>query len=148
MLKIALGSDHGGLALKQEIFKYLHAVGYEVVDCGTNSSESCHYPIYGMAVAQLVANRECDFGIVVCTTGEGICMAANKVKGVRCGIAYNDEVAELMRKHNDANVIAFGAKFMKTFDVIKRIEIFLHTEFEGGRHQVRVDMLSEIESRK
>lgn len=147
MLKIALGCDHGGLELKEEIFKYLKAEGYEVVDAGTSSQESCHYPVYGAAVGELVATRQCDFGIVVCTSGEGICMAVNKVKGARCGIAYNNEVAKLMRQHNDANVIAFGAKFMSTEDVLERIDIFLHTDFEGGRHQVRVDMLSEIESR-
>ena len=148
MLKIAIGSDHGGLELKEEVFKYLKSKKYEVIDVGTNSHESCHYPIYGAAVANLVASRECDFGIVICTSGEGICMAANKVKGVRCGIAYNDEVAKLMRQHNDANVIAFGQKFMETNDVLKRIDIFLNTEFEGGRHQTRVDMISELETRK
>ena len=148
MLRIAIGSDHGGIDLKEEIFKYLKSKGYEVVDVGTNSHDSCHYPIFGAAVAYLVAKKECDFGVVVCTSGEGICMAANKVKGVRCGIAYNDEVAKLMRQHNDANVIAFGAKFMETNDVLKRLQIFLDTEFEGGRHQTRVDMISELETRK
>lgn len=148
MLKIAIGSDHGGIELKEEIFKHLKTKGYEVVDVGTNSHESCHYPIFGAAVANLVSTKECDFGIVVCTSGEGICIAANKVKGVRCGIAYNDEVAKLMRQHNDANVIAFGQKFMETNDVLKRVDIFLNTEFEGGRHQTRVDMITEIETRK
>lgn len=148
MLRIAIGSDHGGIDLKEEIFKYLKSKGYEVVDVGTNSHDSCHYPIFGASVADLVAKKECDFGVVVCTSGEGICMAANKVKGVRCGIAYNDEVAKLMRQHNDANVIAFGAKFMETNDVLKRLQIFLDTEFESGRHQTRVDMISELETRK
>ena len=148
MYRIALGCDHGGLDLKEEIFKYLKSKGYYVDDVGTSSRESCHYPVFGAAVAKLVAERQCDFGIVVCTSGEGICMAANKVKGARCGIAYNDEVARLMRQHNDANIIAFGAKFMETEDVLRRIDIFLETEFEGGRHQTRVDMLSEIETRK
>lgn len=148
MLRIAIGSDHGGIDLKEEIFKYLKSKGYEVVDVGTNSHDSCHYPIFGASVADLVAKKECDFGVVVCTSGEGICMAANKVKGVRCGIAYNDEVAKLMKQHNDANVIAFGAKFMETNDVLKRLQIFLDTEFEGGRHQTRVDMISELETRK
>ena len=149
MLKIAIGSDHAGLDLKQEIFKFLKAEGcYKVVDVGTNSRESCDYPVFGAAVAQLVSTRECDFGILVCYSGEGICMAANKVKGVRCGIGYNDEVAKLMRQHNDANVISFGASFMTKEEVIERIKIFLSTEFEGGRHQRRVDLLSEIETRK
>ena len=145
MLRIAIGSDHGGVDQKDEVVKYLKSKGYEVVDVGTNSHDSCHYPVFGAEVAKRVANKECDYGIVICTSGEGICMAANKVKGVRCGIGYNDDVSRLMRQHNDANVIAFGAKFMDTKDVIRRIEIFLSTEFEGGRHQTRVDMISELE---
>ena len=145
MLRIAIGSDHGGVDQKDEVVKYLKTKGYEVIDVGTNSHDSCHYPVFGAEVAKRVANKECDYGIVICTSGEGICMAANKIKGVRCGIGYNDDVSRLMRQHNDANVIAFGAKFMDTKDVIRRIEIFLSTEFEGGRHQTRVDMISELE---
>ena len=145
MLRIAIGSDHGGVDQKDEVVKYLKLKGYEVIDVGTNSHDSCHYPVFGAEVAKRVANKDCDFGIVICTSGEGICMAANKVKGIRCGIGYNDDVARLMRQHNDANVIAFGAKFMDTKDVLKRIDIFLSTEFEGGRHQTRVDMISELE---
>ncbi len=145
MLRIAIGSDHGGVDQKDEVVKYLKSKGYEVIDVGTNSHDSCHYPVFGAEVAKRVANKECDFGVVICTSGEGICMAANKVKGIRCGICYNDEVSRLMRQHNDANVIAFGAKFMETKDVIRRIDIFLSTEFEGGRHQTRVDMISELE---
>ena len=145
MLRIAIGSDHGGVDRKDEVVKYLKSKGYEVIDVGTNSHDSCHYPVFGAEVAKRVANKDCDFGIVICTSGEGICMAANKVKGIRCGIGYNDDVARLMRQHNDANVIAFGAKFMDTKDVLKRIDIFLSTKFEGGRHQTRVDMISELE---
>ena len=145
MLKIAIGSDHGGVDQKDEVVKYLKSNGYEVKDVGTNSHESCHYPLYGAEVGRLVASKKCDYGIVICTSGEGIAIAANKIKGVRCGIAYNDDVARLMRQHNDANVIAFGAKFMETQDVVRRINIFLNTEFEGGRHQTRVDMISNIE---
>lgn len=145
MLKIAIGSDHGGVDQKEEVIKFLKAEGYEVVDVGTNSHDSCHYPLFGAEVGRLVAKKECNFGIVICTSGEGIAIAANKIKGVRCGIAYNDEVAKLMRQHNDANVISFGAKFMNTEDVIRRIKIFLSTEFEGGRHQVRVDMINDLE---
>ena len=145
MLKIAIGSDHGGVDQKEEVIKFLKAEGYEVVDVGTNSHDSCHYPLFGAEVGRLVAKKVCNFGIVICTSGEGIAIAANKIKGVRCGIAYNDEVAKLMRQHHDANVISFGAKFMKTEDVIRRIKIFLSTEFEGGRHQVRVDMINDLE---
>ena len=145
MLRIAIGSDHGGVDQKDEVVKYLKSKGYEVIDVGTNSHDSCHYPLFGAEVARKVANKQADFGIVICTSGEGIAIAANKIKGIRCGIGYNDEVSRLMRQHNDANVISFGAKFMETKDVIRRIDIFLSTEFEGGRHQTRVDMISELE---
>ena len=145
MLTIAIGSDHGGVDQKDEVVKYLKSKGYEVIDVGTNSHDSCHYPVYGAEVAKLVASKKARFGVVICTSGEGICIAANKIKGVRCGIGYNDEVSKLMRMHNDANVISFGAKFMATEDVIHRIDLFLSTEFEGGRHQTRVDMISDLE---
>ena len=145
MLRIAIGSDHGGVDQKDEVVKALKAKGYDVVDVGTYSHDSCHYPIFGAEVGRHVASGDCQFGIVICTSGEGICMAANKIKGIRCGIAYNDEVAKLMRQHNDANVIAFGAKFVETKDVIHRIEIFLSTDFEGGRHQTRVDLIKDLE---
>ena len=143
-MKIAVGSDHGGLTYKNEIKKHLESLGHEVIDCGTYSEESCHYPVYGEAVARKVANKEANYGVVVCTSGEGISMAANKVPGVRCGIAYNDEVARLMRQHNNANVISFGQKFMTLDDVLRRVDIFLTTEFEGGRHQTRVEMIDKI----
>ena len=141
-MKLSIGSDHAGYAYKEEIKKYLAKKGHEVVDVGTHSLDSCDYPIFGRAAAEKVANKEVDFGIVVCSSGEGIMMTANKVKGVRCGLAYNDDVARLIRQHNNANMIAFGANFMRLEDVIKRIEIFLATDFEGGRHERRV---SEIE---
>ena len=145
MLKIAIGCDHGGVDYKDEVVKFLKEKGYEVKDVGTYSHDSCHYPIYGKAVGEAVASKECDFGIVICTSGEGIAIAANKVKGVRCGLGYNDEVSKLMRQHNNANVISFGAKFMSLEDVKRRIEIFLNTEFEGGRHAIRVEMINDIE---
>ena len=142
-MKLAIGSDHGGYLLKEEVKKVLIEKGYELEDVGTYSLDSCDYPIFGNAVAKLIASKKVDYGIVICTSGEGIMIAANKVKGVRCGMGYNDEVSRLMRQHNDANCIAFGAKFMEKEDVLRRIDIFLSTEFEGGRHQRRVD---EIES--
>lgn len=141
-MKISIGSDHAGYAYKEEIKKYLEKKGYHVVDCGTNSLDSCDYPIFGRAAAELVAKKEVDYGIVVCSSGEGIMMTANKVKGVRCGLAYNDDVARLIRQHNNANMIGFGANFMALEDVLRRIDIFLSTDFEGGRHERRV---SEIE---
>lgn len=145
MLKIAVGSDHGGLDYKNEIANYLKSKGYEVFDVGTNSHDSCNYPVFGFAAANLVASGECDYGVIVCTSGEGISIAANKVKGIRCGIGYNDEVTKLMRQHNDCNMIAFGQKFMDLSDVLRRVDIFLSTPFEGGRHAVRVDMIKDFE---
>lgn len=143
-MKIAVGSDHGGLEYKNAIKEHLEKQGHVVLDVGTYTNDSCHYPIFGEAVARKVATKECDFGVVVCTSGEGIAIAANKVNGVRCGIAYNDDVARLMRQHNDANVIAFGQKFMDLADVLRRVDIFLSTDFEGGRHQTRVDLINNI----
>ena len=144
-MKIAVGSDHGGLEYKNAIVEHLKELGHEVIDVGTYSLDSCHYPLYGAEVARKVASKECQFGVVVCTSGEGISMADNKIKGVRCGIAYNDEVARLMRQHNDANVISFGQKFMALEDVLRRVDIFLSTEFEGGRHLTRVEMINDLE---
>ena len=141
---VSLGCDHGGYELKEEIKKYLSNKGIEVIDVGTNSLESCHYPVFGEAAARLVSEKKADYGILVCTSGEGIMMAANKVRGIRCGIGYNDEVSKLMRQHNNANMIAFGAKFMNKEDVLRRIDIFLSTPFEGGRHQIRVDLIEKI----
>ena len=144
-MKIAIGSDHGGYLLKEEIKNHLLACGYEVEDVGTHSLDSCHYPEFGIKVANLVSEGKCEFGVLVCTTGEGISMAANKVRGVRCGIAYNDEVASLMRQHNNANVISFGGKYTTKEEANRRVDIFLKTPFEGGRHKIRVDMIEELE---
>ena len=144
-MKIAVGSDHGGFEYKNAIKEHLEKLGHEVIDVGTYSLDSCHYPVFGAEVARKVASKECDYGVVVCTSGEGISMAANKIKGIRCGLCYNDEVAKLMRQHNDANVIAFGQKFMKLEDVLRQVDIFLSTEFEGGRHQTRVNLISDLE---
>ena len=144
-MKIAIGCDHGGLEYKNKIIEHLKQLGHEVVDVGTNSLDSCHYPIFGAEAAKKVASHECDYGIVICTSGEGIAISANKIKGIRCGIGYNDEVAKLLRQHNDANMIAFGQKFMELEDVIRRVDIFLNTPFEGGRHQTRVDLIKDLE---
>lgn len=142
-MKISIGSDHAGYAYKEEIKKYLSKKGIEVIDCGTNSLDSCDYPEFGKEAARKVANKEAEFGIVVCSSGEGISIAANKIKGIRCGLAYNDDVARLIRQHNNANMIGFGASFMKLEDVLRRIDIFLATPFEGGRHERRVNKIEE-----
>ena len=137
-MKVVIASDHAGFAYKNEIKNYLKGKGIQVIDVGTNSIESCDYPIFAHEAANKVAQGDAEFGILVCSSGEGIAIAANKVKGVRAGIAYNDDVARLMRQHNNANMIAFGATFMKLPDVLRRIDIFLKTPFEGGRHERRV----------
>ncbi len=121
----------------------MEELGHEVEDVGTYTKDSCHYPIYGRAVGEKVASGECQYGVVVCTSGEGIAITANKVKGVRCGLAYNDDVARLMRQHNNANVIAFGQNYTTVEEGLRRVDIFLNTEFEGGRHQLRVDMIEK-----
>jgi len=142
-MKIVVASDHAGFAYKSEIKEFLKSKGIEVLDVGTNSTDSCDYPIFAHAAAEKVASGEAEFGILVCSSGEGIAIAANKNKGIRAGIAYNDEVAGLMRQHNNANMISFGASFMKLPDVLRRIEIFLNTPFEGGRHERRVNEIEK-----
>lgn len=142
-MKIAIGSDHAGYTAKVEVVNYLKEKGYEVFDMGTDSLDSCDYPIFGKKVANSVANKEVDFGIVICSTGEGIMMAANKVKGIRCGIAYTDDAARLMREHNNANVVSFGANLMDIKDIKRRIDIFLSTDFSNGERHIR--RINEIE---
>lgn len=146
MMKIALGSDHGGYVLKDQLAEWLKAEGYEVIDCGTDSLESCHYPSYAFKVAKLVQNREVTRGILLCTTGEGVMIAANKVKGIRCGLAYNDETARLMVEHNNANVISLGAKYIGLDEAKRWVEIFLGAKFLGERHAIRVKMITDYES--
>lgn len=142
-MRIAIGSDHAGFLAKEEVVKFLKQEGYEVEDVGTYSKDSCDYPIFGRKVGELVASKNCKFGVVICSSGEGIMMAANKVKGIRCGIAYNDQTAELLRQHNDANVISFGANFMDIDDIKRRLKIFLNTDFLGERHLRRVNLIEE-----
>lgn len=144
-MKIALGSDHGGYAYKEEIKKHLLKNNYDVVDVGTYGTDSVDYPLFGKKAADEVANGNCEFGILVCTSGEGICISANKVNGIRCGIGYSDNVSAKLREHNDANMIAFGQSEMKIEDVLRRVDIFLSTSFEGGRHQRRVDEITSFE---
>ena len=143
-MKISLGCDHGGYLLKEDIKAWLMEHGYEVVDCGTHSLESCDYPIFGEAAARAVASGECERGIVVCTTGIGISIAANKVDGIRCAHCTETLSAEMTRRHNDANMLAIGAGVTGKNLALRMVEVFLNTEFEGGRHQRRVDLLDQI----
>lgn len=144
-MKIVVGSDHAGFHLKEAIKKYLLGKGHDVFDVGTNDESSCDYPVFAFAAAERVANKEADFGILCCGSAEGISIAANKIKGIRCGVGYNDEVSELMRIHNDANMIAFGERFMNEEDVLRRVDLFLKAEFAGGRHANRVNLIIEKE---
>ena len=144
-MKIAVGSDHGGFALKEAVKKHLEAKGIEVEDFGCYSTESCDYPEFGEAAARAVASGECERGIVICTTGIGISIAANKVKGIRCAHCADSLEAELTRRHNDANVMAIGAGFTGSVLAKRMTDVFLSTEFEGGRHARRVGQLDAIQ---
>ena len=144
---IAIGSDHGGFALKQEIIKHLEAAGCACKDYGTYSEESCDYPVYGEAVARAVAAGECERGIVICGTGIGISISANKVRGIRAALCGDCYSAEMTRRHNDANILALGARVLGPGLALKIVDTFLSTEFEGGRHARRIAMISDIETR-
>lgn len=144
-MKIALGCDHGGFELKQTIKKLLDEKGIAYEDFGCNSLESCDYPEFGAAAARAVASSACDKGIVICTTGIGISIAANKVRGIRCAHCADTLEAQLCRQHNDANMMALGAGFTGPVLAKKMVEVFLSTEFEGGRHERRVNKIRAIE---
>lgn len=144
---IAIGSDHGGFALKQAIMKHLEAKGLEYKDFGAYTEESCDYPIYGEAVGRAVAAGECERGILICGTGIGISISANKVKGVRCAPCTDCYCAEFTRLHNDANILALGARVVGEGLALKIVDTFLETGFEGGRHARRVALIHEIENK-
>lgn len=145
MMRIALGSDHGGYALKCKIKEHLESRGYECVDFGCHSLESCDYPDFGEAAARAVAAGDCPRGIVICTTGIGISIAANKVRGIRCALCSEPLSAEMTRRHNNANMLAMGAGMIGKNMAERIVEVFLSTEFEGGRHERRVGLLDAIE---
>ena len=144
-MKIALGSDHGGYELKEKIKTFLASKNIPYEDFGTDSLESCDYPVFGRAAAEAVADGRCDRGIVICTTGIGISITANKVKGIRCALCSDSLSAEMTRRHNDANMLALGAGFTGPNLAERIVEVFLNTEFEGGRHARRVGLISEME---
>lgn len=142
---IAIASDHGGYQLKEHIKAYLAAKGITCEDFGTNSTESCDYPIFGRAAAEAVASGRCEKGIVICTTGIGISIVANKVKGIRCALCSDPLSAELCRQHNNANMLAMGAGIVGPNLAQRIVDTFLATEFEGGRHARRVGLITEME---
>lgn len=146
-MKIAMGNDHTAIGMKNEVKKFLEEKGYEVIDLGTNSTESCDYPAYGEKVALAVASGEADLGIAICGTGVGISLACNKVNGIRCCVCSEPYTAKLSRMHNNSNVLAFGARVIGD-EMAKMItEEWLNAEYEGGRHQRRVDLVMDIEKR-
>jgi len=144
-MKIAIGADHAGFLLKEKVRELLVAGGHEVVDFGTNSGESCDYPDYAAAVGHAVAEGKMERGILVCSTGIGMAMAANKVSGVRAAPAQSDDEVRFTREHNDANVLTLGAKYMDGRRALELIRIFLDTAFSGGRHARRVAKIAELE---
>ena len=143
---IAIGSDHGGFDLKEVVTAHLKEQGIPYKDFGCYDKKSCDYPVYGKAVAEAVAKGECEKGIVICTTGIGISITANKVKGVRCALCADPWSAEMTRRHNDANVLAIGAGVTGPLLARQIVTAFLTHEFEGGRHQRRVDKVMSTEA--
>ena len=146
MTKVALGADHGGYHLKKEIHDFLVAEGYKTVDYGTNSPEPCDYPRYAYKVANAVSKKNADLGILICKSGNGMAMVANKLPGVRAAICFDKNVARLSRQHNDANILVLGSEHLfEEPEVIVRT--WLETRFEGGRHKRRVDQIIRVEEK-
>lgn len=143
-MKIVLASDHGGYDLKEVIKKHLIDQDYDILDMGTNSEESVDYPDYGVAAGEAVAAGKAEKGIVFCGSGIGICIAANKVKGIRCALLTSVEMAVLAKSHNDANVISLGGRLTPPDLAIQIVDTWLATEAEGGRHQRRIDKLNQL----
>ncbi len=142
-MKIAIASDHAGFQMKEFIADYLQKKNIEVINLGTNNETSVDYPLYADKVAAHILSRKADLGVLVCGTGIGISIAANRHKGIRAAVLYSDDVAVLTKKHNNANVIVFGGRTMQKEDIARRIDLFLATEFEGDRHQNRLDLLDK-----
>lgn len=143
--RIVLSSDHAAIALRQAIAAHVAAKGWEVVDIGPTTPESTPYPKHGEAAARLVASGDCRFGIILCGTGQGIMMAANKVRGIRCGVCADTFSARMIRQHNDANMLSLGARVIGEGLALDIVDAFLAAQFEGGRHATRVDMIVVLE---
>ncbi len=146
-MKIAMGNDHSAVDMKNEIKAYVESKGYEVIDFGTDSADSCDYPVYGERIGRAVAGGEADYGIGICGTGIGIGIAAGKIKGVRVCTCSEPYSARLSRMHNDTNVLTFGARVIGVEMAKMIVDEWLDNRYEGGRHQRRVDLISEIEKR-
>ena len=146
-MKIAFGCDHAGIVIKEQIIKFVENLGHQVIDCGTNSNQSCDYPDFALKVAENVATNTANKGILICGTGIGMSIAANKVKGIRAAVCWNKETAALISQHNNANIICAGARFATVEDICSWIKIFLETKFEE-RHIKRINKITEIEQKK
>ncbi len=144
--RIVLSSDHAAVALRRAVAAHVAAKGWEVVDLGPQTTDSVPYPAQGEAAAEKVASGDCRFGIILCGTGQGIMMAANKVKGIRCGVCSEPLSARLIRQHNDANMLSIGARVVGEALALDIVDAFLAAEFEGGRHATRVDMIKALEA--
>ncbi|MBQ3303507.1 MAG: ribose 5-phosphate isomerase B [Clostridia bacterium] len=144
-MKIAIGNDHGGVELKRHLVQYLEGKGFEVVNFGSDVTESTDYPIYAERVSKAVVSGECDKGILICGTGIGISISANKIHGVRCALCSEPVSAQLARQHNDANIVAMGARTIGPVMAEGIVDVFLSTEFQGGRHQRRVDKIMMLD---
>jgi ribose 5-phosphate isomerase B len=145
-MKVVLGCDHAGFDYKERVLQELRGLGHTVIDVGTNSTASVDYPDFGFAAAKAVAEGSADRGVLICGTGIGISIAANKVKGIRCALCHDHLTAQLTRQHNDANVVAFGSRIVGVEVALDIVRTFLATPFEGGRHQGRVDKITAIET--
>ena len=143
---IAIGSDHGGYKLKEEIKKYLNEKGIEYKDFGCNSEERTDYPIYATSAVKAVQSKECEKGILICGTGFGMSIVANKFKGIRCASCWNEDVAKLLKEHNNANVIALPGRFINASEAVSILRAWLGAEFMEGRHTDRLKMIEEIEN--
>ena len=139
--RIILSSDHAAIALRHAVAEHIAAQGWEVVDIGPVSTESTHYPLHGKAAAERVASGDCALGIILCGTGQGIMMAANKVPGIRCGVCHDTFSAAMIRQHNDANMLSMGARVVGEGLALEIVDAFLGARFEGGRHGTRVAMI-------
>ena len=148
MKMIAIGSDHGGYKLKEEIKRYLEEKEIEYTDCGTFNEESVDYPEIAKTVALEVQSGECEKGIIICRSGIGMSIVANKFKGIRCAKCNDEEEAKFSRMHNNANVLAIGADYMDVNKAIRIVRTWIATEFEGGRHEQRIKIIEEIEKEK
>lgn len=147
-MKIAVGNDHAAVAMKQEVAEYLKSLGHEVINVGTDTPESCNYPEYGEKVARLVVSGEAECGVLICGTGVGISIAANKVAGIRAAVCSEPVTARLVKEHNNANIIAFGARIIGMEMAKAILDAYLNARFQGGRHQKRIDLIHAIEEHR